>query len=469
MLRETALRATLGKLIANSEYEYEGGVWLLVDIDVSRLSTTLLTAGNFTMIKWKKKNNLNPNVILDNIENMKKHDNGKVSFSGVEVYFARSALETMIDFPKELDGIERKKYIWQAICVPEKLTKESVIKKINELFKQQNATRESVFHILSSISLPKLQQSRIIEIENCKKDKIELLDGDFPKEYVTARKTAIKTIKTSLQHSISSVNDANDYSKIIVTVKEKSANRAVTKALYYLDLQRAIWCLLSNPMYSGEDEWEPINRIRLGQIHTVHNEDGELASNTPFWYEPNFVQAQLFNPWNNGNFEKCNEYYLTQLNKSRYSEKLKDALLRYVRAFDERDQNNALIKSWGAIENLTVLFSSQEKPDSLIKRCSFLFTEHDYHKQILEHLREYRNGSVHAGDQSSEAKINCFQLQYYFHELIKFHLDRAEEFDSIGKANEFLDLPPDKDSLSKRLKKIKSDEKLINSALSFIG
>ncbi len=81
---------------------------------------------------------------------------------------------------------------------------------------------------------------------------------------------------------------------------------------------------------------------------------------------------------------------------------------------------------------------------------------------LLEHLREYRNQSVHAGDQIEEAKNNCLQLRYYFFKLIKFHLSKAGEFDSLDKANEYLDLPPSKDELLKQ-------KALIESALKFVG
>lgn len=210
------------------------------------------------------------------------------------------------------------------------------------------------------------------------------------------------------------------------------------------------------------NEWEPINKIRLGPIHTVHNEDGGLAlASEAFWYEPNFVKAKSFNPWNQDNhFEQNDNDFLSQLNESKYSEKLKDALLRYVRALDERDQNNALIKLWGAIESLTSPLGANG--DLVIKRCAFLHSEYNFHGQVLEHLRVYRNQSVHAGDQREEAKNHCYQLQFYFERLMRFHINKAAVFPSLEKANEFLDLSPDKGSLLRK-------KELIESALLFVG
>jgi hypothetical protein len=405
-------------------------------------------------IKWKRGNYLNPKIILGKINSLKfVSDNDVVSFSGgIEIEFSLSALETMIEFPCEIDGIDKHNLIFQAISIKETLTEAVVISRINELIKQQNAMRESVFHILSSISLSKQPQSKLINIEDCS---IELLANNFPEKYLLARETILQDTPFSTNGS------SNDYRKIIISIKAKSPSRAVTKALRYLDLQRALWCLLSNSaMQLIGNEWEPINKIRLGEIHTVHNGDGELTREE-FWHEPNFVKAPLFNPWSNvRNFQEDNQHILIQLNKSKYSENLKDALLRYVRALDEQDQNNAVIKLWGAIESLTA--PSGANGDLVTRRCSFLFKESNYHRQILEHLREYRNRSVHSGDKSEEAKKICFQLQHYFRRLMNFHFKGAEIFSTLEEANSFLDLPPCKEALLRK-------KELMELALKYIS
>ncbi|WP_338429403.1 hypothetical protein [Synechococcus elongatus] len=113
---------------------------------------------------------------------------------------------------------------------------------------------------------------------------------------------------------------------------------------------------------------------------------------------------------------------------------------------------------WGALETLTAASGSY---DLVTKRCAFLFAEYDYHKQILEHLREHRNSNVHSGDESDNTKFSCFQLQRYFYNLILFHLRNQGEFSSLDEANSFLDLPANKRILEDR-------KKLIEKALKFI-
>lgn len=73
---------------------------------------------------------------------------------------------------------------------------------------------------------------------------------------------------------------------------------------------------------------------------------------------------------------------------------------------------------------------------------------------MLEYLREYRNANVHAGEEYEEAKTCCYQMQFYFFELILFHLRNAEIFDTLQESNMFLDLPTDKTELEIRKKHI---------------
>jgi len=112
--------------------------------------------------------------------------------------------------------------------------------------------------------------------------------------------------------------------------------------------------------------------------------------------------------------------FFKRLDECKYKKVLNDALLRYVRALDEKDHNSAFIRLWGALESIAA--PSESNYESITRRCAFLFKEAEYHKQVLEHLREYRNKSIHAGDQSERAKTFCFQLQYYFRELILFQI-----------------------------------------------
>lgn len=206
---------------------------------------------------------------------------------------------------------------------------------------------------------------------------------------------------------------------------------------------------------------EPINRIRLGGMHSLHKKNGNLAVEY-FWYEPDFKVAKPCRILENiyAKFQKNSMWVLKQLRQSKYSRELMDAFLRYVRALDESNQNTAALKLWGALEAIAAPLESSY--DSVIRRCAFIIEDSKYHKQVLEHLREYRNSNVHAGEESTNAKVYCYQLQFYFYLLLNFHLAKVKDFANINEANMFLDMPTDIKTLEKR-------KQLIEKAIKFIN
>lgn len=405
------------------------------------------------IITWKKNKNLNSQLILDSIDGSKTISaDGQVSFSGMGLQSEISILKTAIKFPDALGDMDKYRLIWLSIsdvAKAKKLEKDNLMAAINDRAKIENRTKQTEFAILTSISVKKPFPNKLMKIESCT---VDFLDGEYPSIFQN-RHAAIEDTRFEPRPK------KNNYQKIIITSRARSPALAVTAGLRALDLQRAIWCLIANyDMQMWGNEWEPINRIRLGQVHTAHALSG-VCDPQAVWYEPNFTEAVPFSPDDNVRFETDCDYVRTQLAKSKYSGQLKNGLIRYVRALDERDQNVAVLKLWGAIEQLAA--PGEFNVDSVPRRCSFLFKDTAYHKQMLEHLRDYRNESVHAGDQSDSAKIHCFNLQFYFRQLIFFHLREAETFDSLAMANQFLDMPSDKVQLDQR-------KKLIEKALHFI-
>lgn len=229
-----------------------------------------------------------------------------------------------------------------------------------------------------------------------------------------------------------------------------------------LDLQRALWCLMGNPRMQitfGTPSLRPINVVRLGEYHTLHHPNGEPAHNG-VWFEPGYVEAPSFSFKKSSVVKKNCLWALRRIRLSRYHEKLASALVRYVRALDESDANTAFLRLWTAIESLTT--PNVADYDKLVRRCAFLFQESDFHRQMLEHLREYRNISVHSGEHSDSARTLCFQLQLYFEAIIWFHIRNATFFTSLDEANQFLDTRPDRKVINRQLE-------LARKALRFLA
>ncbi|MCX7169507.1 MAG: hypothetical protein NTY41_04230 [Proteobacteria bacterium] len=403
-------------------------------------------------ITWKKSKNLKPAVILDSIAAIRSvSPGGAPSFSGFSIEDDLPALQSMLDFPEVANEVQRSTLVWKALAsISGELTPKTFLAAINDILSKRIATREAQFHILTAISIAPQGLPAQTRIDG---STLKLLSRPYPQKYAE-RAAAVAARRLPVEST------PDDYCRVIVTVTAKSYFGVMTKALRTLDIQRAIWCLMCNfQMEIKGQEWNPINVIRLGSIHTVHNPDGSLASQE-VWFEPNFTQARIFRHDRVDMLRKKSMYALRALARCPYRAALTEALLRYVRALDERDQNTAFIRLWGAIEALTS--PGFANYDQVVRRCSFLFRDTQYHQQILEHLREYRNQSIHAGDQSDNAKTHCFQLQLYFNHLIWFHLGNVGFFVSLEETNAFLDLAPNKTTLLR-------SKQLVQKAIRFVS
>ncbi len=383
---------------------------------------------------WKENKKLKPEIILEKIESFSSLKDNGVSFQGYEPYSAFPALETMIVFPISIDELVRDSLLRKSVGIALKRnnlnSKNSFIQILNEQIKKHLKTKENIYHVLTSLSLTEPYPNRIITLDSVK---IRLLKNGYPKKYIGRDKLIeerVKDFKSTL----------NLYTDVIITTKAKTPAIAVTKCIRALDIIRAIWSFGANSTMEllGGEQGVPINKIKLGLAHTIHINNGQLADRG-YWFDSNFgiVAPYIFHSIEG--FRRQFSRHLNQLEKSNYSEKLKDALQRYVRALDEKDSSTAFIKLWGAIESL--VSPSRANYDLVTSRCSFLYPESDYHKQVLEHLREKRNKNVHHNELSIKSKIHCYQLQGYFRSLIEFHLELVDEFKTLDDANKFLDLP----------------------------
>jgi hypothetical protein len=412
-------------------------------------------------IEWKKSKKFKPDIILKKIGSVATvSSDGKVSFSGFEFHEAIAVLRTMIQFPEELPWVGREIILPKAISEALKkgeLDKKSVLEELNAQFKNQLAQKAQKYYLLTSISISPPLLGRTVNIGSCN---IKLFESNYPRKF-HGRNELISDLQS---RDFAKGVEANPrgYSRVVVSIKAKSADSAANECLKALDTLRAVWCLMFNSsMEFVGDEWSPINKIRLGGVHTIHHEDGALATDT-FWFEPNFVYSSPHQV-SLSSIDKSRKYFRQfwrLIEESKYSNALRKSLIRYVRSLDERDQNSALIKLWGAMEELLSPFDANY--DLVTRRCSFLFQDRDYHHQSLEHLREYRNSSIHVGEQGERTKTLCFQLQFYFYRVIGFHLSNTKCFDSLEQANEFLDLPPDVVMLKRR-------RMLIDKATKFLG
>ena len=414
----------------------------------------MLSAEVNLQAKWKKSKSLKPKVILDKIDSLVTVSNGTTSYSSFEFHDAKTALESMINFPLVARYLDKNKLISSAIreVANNKPSDPRIfIDQISTNIREVLEKRNNQYFLLTSISISNIG-IRFIKLNDCV---IKFYKSSFPRKF-KGRDSLIKNKRNC------SEIESLGYTKVVIELSAKSEEMAAAQALRILDLFRSMLNLFSNNIseYIG-NEWNPINKIRLGEFHTVHDSTGKVYADM-FWFDPSYSVASVYVSNNIPIILKNVKFIITNLEKSgrRYKSILTDGLLRYVRSFDENNQNVAVMRAWGALE--TIAAPNETNCDSVTRRCSFLYEEHEYHKQILEHLREYRNRNVHAGEESKKAKNHGFQIQRYFKGLLLFHISNVGYFSDIEEANKFLDLPADKSSLLKR-------QKLLKRAFSFRG
>lgn len=399
-------------------------------------------------IKWKSPDRFKPAPVFKRIDSVRTvNESGSVSYAGGDIQECLPTLQSMLQFPPAAAEVDTQTLVWQGLSrVGARLTPDTFLTALNSILSEKLAARETNYFILTSLSLDSTGLPKVFTILDCR---INFVSGAYPRKFKSR-----EDIVTSYPLSILDTPDT--YVKVIIKVRAKSDGAAFHKAMKALDLLRAILCMMANPTMQftigGSPSSDPINVIRLGSRHTIHQQNGERAREG-LWYEPGFNPIRVYRFKKPEISTKNLRWALRRIAKSRFQAAMTSALLRFVRAFDQGDHNTAFLRLWSALEALTTPGIADY--DKLIRRTVFLFRELDYHRQVLEHLRAYRNANVHAGEESESAKIHCFQLQMYFVTTAWFFIRNSTRFSSVDEVGEFLDLPPNPSELQRRLILIK--------------
>jgi hypothetical protein len=409
------------------------------------------------MSKWRI--GFDPDLVAKRINETKTVSNGKVEFSGFDHTELVAILNTMIEFREELPETEARKILNQATFAAGlngDITAESIIKHVKRLEREYLRKPYVKYKLLTDISTsPHLVLPGF-----------NILDASIsinPRLNKLAWKSRSDLLQNA-KHSISCDLPAN-YSSICVSVKARSPFEAADLALDKLDFLRGIWNLWKNRgqwMRISSGKRSPVNVFVLGPIHTLHDTTGKATADA-WWFEPNYQgPISVFSDRKNvGNMLVFTRNFRELFNKSNYKSEIAAAMLRYVRALDSTNWNDAYLRLWGVLEFITG--TQLESYKVTVRRAAFMFTDRDYAIQVLSHLRDYRNKSVHTGIESGEIESLMYQLKRVVERLIEFHVGNAHLFSSIIDAAELMDLPSSRKKIDRLLERLQFARKFVKT------
>jgi len=235
-------------------------------------------------------------------------------------------------------------------------------------------------------------------------------------------------------------------------VTARTGDEAAAACLAALDLLRGYWNFFKakSSRISIIGAKRPVNAVFIGPLHTMHAGDGALLEQK-FWYDSEFSPAiQLADIHERDSaLLKSVKKVERALSSHPYAKTLQDAFTRYARALDSADFDQVVLKLWSLLELLTGTGFNGYEPT--IRRTAFLYEDSVWVKQSLEHLRRYRNRSVHAGMRGDDLETEVYLLKSYVDELLRFHIRNYFKFQTLEEACSLLDLPPSEEPLRSRL------------------
>lgn len=389
----------------------------------------------------RKRKKLDIGPILVELEKCKRIDSdGKIFFEGWPIVELYPTLEQAIDFPASLPEGERRRIMREALrtaAAKSPLNTTAFLGEIKRLTHAFANTQPKPFILATSISLPL----------SVKISPIRLDGGLIVFSLMLPRRFSRERLAGEFRINSLQPNPPN-YQYVRVQVNARSTSEGFNRSKETLEYVRALWNFqLNRPIAINLGNRSPLNKIRLGQVHTLHQASGELAAGE-YLYEPSYTLER--NPavteWNTVDRFRPKLHRL--VSKCPYKTELRKGLIRYGCALDLSDHESAFIKLWSVLELLT---ASEGRHDDVVRRCSFLCDDVEIYRLILHQLRERRNDIVHSSLESTRTSQMLFQLRRFVETLIGFHMRNSVYFKDLAEASQFLHLPPEPSQLKNRI------------------
>lgn len=411
------------------------------------------------MAKWLK--NYNPQPSIDRLNKSRTiNKDGNVQFGGFDIFVNSAHIDSMLELTIDLPTYEKRGLVERAIFKAGKnnITKNSLLKEINLIENEYIIAKDKKYYLVTSVSINRRRR----KLTNKRIGGIHLsFPAKLPKPFVKARKHC-----DFFQYSLEKIDYPKDYLPAKVCIKAKSTHQAAMDALIGLNLYRSYLNFSNNLHYSYSfsigARRKPINQILLGPIHTLHNINGQLATEE-FWVDDDYRGiCHTFDTPVVGEYEKkikLAHEFIRKSKKLPYKESFEEALLRYNDALDGYDWTNGFIKLWSVLELLTNTLNEPYK--KTIRRVAFLYKEHEIVRQSLEILKEYRNSVIHKGIATGDIQVFIYELKGFVEYLLWFLLNNKFNFSSFEEFAEFCEQPRDADILNRKFNILRNAKKFL--------
>lgn len=413
---------------------------------------------------WNR-DGFDPDALAARLENLKKPDetgSGNVVFEGALVFDdIVTILERAIIFSETMPERDQRRIVGGALVAAAKagpLTAGALVGEVNRGARGFAETPEKDFVLATSLSVRYFKE--LVEGEYDVSGGRVTVGYQLPKHLCPGHETAKERMRDYVFGKYPDPGSTllRPYAAAWVEVRGRSMFEAADKALGALDLLRGMWNFALNRRKwtrSTNERRRPVNEVLLGPVHSLHYPDGSLASEVD-WYEYDYVEPirtdKRKRRWEEAKKEE--DGIRACLARSLYRPEIEEAIRRYTRALDLREWDSAFVRMWGLLEDLTATKPGDDHGIT-VKRAAFRYVkpERDLHVQILNHLKDYRNASVHAGEGSGDIEAYLYQLKRYVEEVLEFHLQHSWSygFSSIEDAARLLNQPPEPKKLDRKI------------------
>ncbi len=394
------------------------------------------------VVKWKK--GFDQRAVLDRLFSLcKQHQLHPFDCDSLVIF---TVLRSMLEFPEDYSPATRLELVEKGVKAAIKAKAndpETFIRHVRAAAKEFGKKPPVRYVMYTSITITSNSLVPGTKV------------GDVSIRFLKAMPKAAKAHRQSLFNENAhwlTVSREPNMKAIRAEVEARTMGDAAEKCLAAIDLLRGIWNYIKTPswrMTLGGPR-KALNAIFLGPIHTFHKPSGEVEGGQ-FWYEPGLQRDTTLLQLDAEEAEtlKTAAKIRAMLRRHAYREAMENAFVRYARAMDSIDHDMTIQKLWSLLEFLTD--TGLASYDTTVRRVRFLYKDDRFTGQVLEHLRRYRNRSVHGGHSGGDVESEVYQVKRYVEAMLEYHLSNHYKFCSVAQACEMLDLPTDASQLKHRL------------------